>query len=178
MCEYLKSNTSVVEGKTVLELGSGRAVCGIVAGKLGAKKVVCSDNNTAVLDAASETISINEVATSVETTKIDWTDLDSEDKQTYSVILASDILYLSCLAPPVFNTVKKYLAKDGTFLYSHEHRTGHTGIEQMGKDGIGSFLTLCKENGFETQEVFKNKTKGGSSVAIFQVKQRTVVSES
>ena len=49
LCDFLCSNSYYVENKNVLELGSGLGLCGILAHRLHANKVVMTDGDTDVL---------------------------------------------------------------------------------------------------------------------------------
>ena len=61
----------VSRGDRVLELGSGLGVCGILAGKLGAR-VALSDFVPKVLDNLAESIRSNEIASRARTVSLNW----------------------------------------------------------------------------------------------------------
>jgi hypothetical protein len=59
LCSHLCSNSNIVRDKSVIELGAGLGLAGIVAQKLGAQKVVLTDGDTDTLDNMRENVSTN-----------------------------------------------------------------------------------------------------------------------
>ena len=59
LCSHLCENPHIVRNKSVIELGAGLGLAGIVAFKLGAERVVLTDGDTDTLDNMRENVSLN-----------------------------------------------------------------------------------------------------------------------
>ena len=56
LAEYLERHPELVNGNRVLELGAGPGLVGIVAGLLGAEKVIVTDGDETVVELAQRNI--------------------------------------------------------------------------------------------------------------------------
>ena len=83
-------------GKTVLELGAGTGLPGIVAASLGAARVVQTDRDESALTVCRRNGARNN-ATNIEHRLVDWTDWHDETR--YDWIIGADILYGEALHP-------------------------------------------------------------------------------
>ena len=90
LSRYLFRNAVVRPGQNALELGCGLGLPGIVAGKLGAARVVLSDYLPEALDFASKNWMKN-LPVAAQTRLIDWRNPDPADGA--DLVLASDITY-------------------------------------------------------------------------------------
>jgi len=108
LAKVLEKNPGLVRGRRVLELGSGRGVCGISAARLGARSVTLTDLPYA-LGALQEAVALNSVDTCGEliATVLDWSDPRSflDGAQHFDVILASDVAWLMELVQPLVDTI-------------------------------------------------------------------------
>ncbi|KAA6419328.1 MAG: hypothetical protein FRX49_10727 [Trebouxia sp. A1-2] len=59
LCRELVEHPGIIAGKSVLEIGSGCGLCGIVAAKLGAAQVMLTDNEDKVLFNLRDCVAIN-----------------------------------------------------------------------------------------------------------------------
>mmetsp|Transcript_16458 Transcript_16458/g.23408 ORF Transcript_16458/g.23408 Transcript_16458/m.23408 type:complete len:295 (-) Transcript_16458:147-1031(-) len=59
LCDYLCENPQIVKGKNILELGAGLGLCGILANKIGARKVVMTDGDTDALSGMRQNVNLN-----------------------------------------------------------------------------------------------------------------------
>jgi methyltransferase-like protein 23 len=89
LAEELCARGSSFAGKSVLELGAGLGLSGVVAAHLGAD-VTQTDHDDAALQACRHTAEINRV-TSIVRTPGDWHSW--HDAQRYDLILGADITY-------------------------------------------------------------------------------------
>lgn len=110
--------TLPLAGKTVLELGAGTGLPGIVAAALGAR-VVQTDNNKVALHLAERNARRNDVS-SIERREADWTRWD--DSATYDYVLGADILYADNLHPHVRRIFEQNLAPGGAVLVADPFR--------------------------------------------------------
>jgi SAM-dependent methyltransferase len=93
MAQYLADNPDVIRGKTVVELGCGPALPGIVAARLGAKRVVLTDL-PGELDLPRINADANGARDVAECAPCAWGDAAHADALgTFDVVLCSDVLY-------------------------------------------------------------------------------------
>jgi predicted nicotinamide N-methyase len=91
LAEYLSNHSELVASKSVIELGSGRGLCGLVAEKLGARSVMLTaDGAEDVLRGLRSTVTVNESKAAV--CRLLWQD-DPPMDDRFDVVIGSDILY-------------------------------------------------------------------------------------
>lgn len=100
-----------LQGLSVLELGAGTGLPGIVAASLGAR-VIQTDKNSAALVVARRNAERN--AAALEQRNADWTDW--HDSATYDLIIGADILYADSLHAPLRRIFETNLAPGGRLL--------------------------------------------------------------
>ena len=100
LASYLVRNPQVIDGKKVVELGSGSGFCGLVAAKLGAT-VTLTDAHSGVLQLLEET-SRDLYGVSVEV--LDWEARPIIDIAT-DVVIGSDIVYDPRLVSPLVDVL-------------------------------------------------------------------------
>ena len=117
LAKYLEHHPRLVQGKTVLELGSGTGLAGISASLLGCELVLCTDLPYA-LESLLSNPQLHDVGTKVKALALDWTDpatypepfiSPSEDSSRFEnrwdVILAADVVWLDHLVRPLTSTL-------------------------------------------------------------------------
>lgn len=150
--QYVASNPSLVRGKTVLELGAGLGLPGLVAGKVGGlvtlsefgyegkvggtmvekadeKRLVPS----ALLDNLKYNINLNNASSTVNVRHLDWYDYVNDVKATekeeqYDLIIGSDLINWEDDVAPLISTLKYFLSrKEGSqavIAMTNENRRG------------------------------------------------------
>jgi methyltransferase-like protein 23 len=134
--EIVARGAAWFEGKTVLELGAGTGLPGIVAVALGAQKVVQTDRSDVALYVCKKNAARNglPVVERIETRVADYTDWKEEER--YDVILGSDILYAEPLHPHLRKIFEKNLTPGGSILLSDPFRqASFTLIEALASEG-------------------------------------------
>ncbi len=86
LAQLLHQHPHWVRGKTVLDLGSGSGVAGIVAARLGAARVIACDNDPDALAASNVNAALNEVS-------LDLLPELACLQQVPDLILMADVLY-------------------------------------------------------------------------------------
>ncbi|GFH55453.1 hypothetical protein CTEN210_11929 [Chaetoceros tenuissimus] len=143
---FLLDNQEYVKDQTVLEIGAGLGLCGIVAHHLGAKQVLSTDGDVDVLNNLRHNIELNrldrfrqeyneydgeekkecdlddsieEGEASILSPQLIWNkNLDSFQEQygKQSVMMGTDIFYFESSLEPGWKTIDKLLKPDGVFL--------------------------------------------------------------
>ena len=117
LAHHLASSDDIV-GRSVLELGAGTGLPGIVAAVSGAS-VMQTDINMVALELAHRNVELNAVHT-VQQRVADWKQW--EDDQTYDRILGSDILYSAEMHSHLKSIFVSNLAPDGRVVISDPFR--------------------------------------------------------
>lgn len=143
LADYLIQNPTLVQNKSVLELGAGVGLVGLVAYHLGASRVLCTDGDERVLLNLRRNIERNRMGSSPRTCDITsippdatqttpsssvqvrcpqliWgkqLDLFREEYGTSQVLLGTDLFYMTKSLDPLFQTIDKLLSPtDGIFI--------------------------------------------------------------
>lgn len=125
-------------GRTVLELGAGTGLPGIVAASAGAR-VVQTDRLQLPLGVCQRNGTRNGVA-GIEYRLADWTEWDSSEQHDW--ILGSDILYSERLHPHLLHIFRSNLATGGRVLLADPFRAGSLPLlEALEAAGWGVVLT-------------------------------------
>ena len=121
------------KNKSVLELGAGTGLPGIVAASMGAARVVQTDRNELAMSLSRRNLSLNGIET-VEQRLADWTDWN--DATSYDWILGSDILYGKDMHPHLRRIFESNLASGGRILLSDPFRgVSIAFLETLEKEG-------------------------------------------
>ena len=132
----------------VFDIGCGSGILGIVAAKVGAKEVICSDLDPSAVAVAKENVAKNDVADIITVCEGDLVKIDALQGRKANVIVANIIadviIYMAPSLPP-------YLAENGSFIAS--------GIIKERKEDV---VRAIEESGFEVVEIVEK----GSWVAV------------
>jgi predicted nicotinamide N-methyase len=139
-----------MSGQSVLELGAGSGLIGMVGARLGAERVVITDGDQISVDLAAGNLEENgytsEEGGRTVATRLLWGKGEHSDAfksnaslfptEGFNIIVAADVMYKPILPPLLFETIKMMLAKDGVALICHILRAGVTQdiVVQAGKD--------------------------------------------
>jgi predicted nicotinamide N-methyase len=115
-----------VEEKTVIELGAGTGLLGMMASRLGASVVYLTDHDNRSLRHMREDCATNNIH--AEVTRLDWFDPDvSIFASVHNLrLIAGDVIYKSNLIGPFMSTAKMLLKPDVKMLLCHVPRAGVT----------------------------------------------------
>ena len=126
------SRPDELRGRTVLELGAGTGLPGIVAATLGAR-VVQTDRQEVAMQVCRLNAGRNGAA-GIEHRLADWTAWD--DRARYDWILGSDVLYGEALHPQLRAIFERNLAPGGRVLLADPFRAASLRLlEAMEADG-------------------------------------------
>jgi predicted nicotinamide N-methyase len=128
-----------VRGKSVLELGAGTGLPGIVAASLGAQ-VVQTDRDELAMSVCQRNCERNGVE-AIERRLADWTGW--QDAGRYDWIIGSDILYGAELHPHLRRIFESNLAPGGRVLLSDPFRAVSLGLLETMEEA-GWSVTLSK----------------------------------
>lgn len=133
-------------GKTVLELGAGTGLPGIVAASLGAARVVQTDRDESALAVCRRNGERNG-ATNIEHCLVDW--INWRDTARYDWIIGADILYAAPLHPHLRHIFEMNLVPGGgSVLLSDPFRAACLPLlESLQEDGWNVALTKWRLDG-------------------------------
>eukprot|EP00597_Dinobryon_sp_UTEXLB2267_P002312 CAMPEP_0170070872 /NCGR_PEP_ID=MMETSP0019_2-20121128/9002_1 /TAXON_ID=98059 /ORGANISM="Dinobryon sp., Strain UTEXLB2267" /LENGTH=257 /DNA_ID=CAMNT_0010279261 /DNA_START=59 /DNA_END=832 /DNA_ORIENTATION=- len=116
-----------LEGKSVIELGSGVGYSSLVANILGASEVVITDGNEDVLKLADKNIQDNldvKPPNVIRTARLRWNTEDESNflKTKWDYILASDVTYKKAAWTDLMHTIKALSTENTQTILSMEPR--------------------------------------------------------
>lgn len=125
----------LVEGRRVLELGSGLGLGGLAAAALGAAEVVLTDRPGPVLDALRRNVRSNAAASArfaaASAEALDWsagvcsaTDADTCSSGAFDVALGADVLYDAAAPAALLRALRRRLRRGGVFACVDPGRDG------------------------------------------------------
>ncbi|MBD5538585.1 MAG: methyltransferase domain-containing protein [Desulfovibrio sp.] len=111
--------TQEPEGKRMLEIGAGCAICSMVAARYGFAHIVASDNVADALAFARANVLKNRLEDRIEVRHLDVTapGRDARFPEGFDIIAASELLYLDDLHRPLLKFLDRHLAPGGKALF-------------------------------------------------------------
>ena len=125
LADYIiqQNSDTLCKGKSVLELGAGLGLCGIVACYKGAKSVIMTDGDTKTLEGMRANVKHNcnnDVGDRIQCKQLLWgsphMDTFLEEYGQYDTIIAADVIYTKDSIEPLMETVACLLEKSGQFV--------------------------------------------------------------
>ena len=141
---FLWKHPDVVHGRTVLELGAGVGLPGLLAARLGAKFVSLTDRDRHIDNAegrseevgaianAREAVRMNDLSSNCKVFPLSWGCFDdnhntsTDTKEHFDVLLAADCFYSSSHFDDVLATVHYYFYHRSTTLPAANTKSNHT----------------------------------------------------
>lgn len=145
LAKYLeKHSTTIVSGKSILELGAGTGVVGIAAALLDAHDVLLTDLPYA-LDNLRHNVQLNlRESTVAAIQSLDWTSSSTYPiHRAWDLIIGADVIWLAHLVPSLVQVINACAADDTSVIIAHQTRSIE--VDQL-------FFRLMHEN-FDMQQV-------------------------
>lgn len=171
--DYVLRNRDVIKDRTVVELGAGTGVLGMICSKIGCRKVILTDNDPRSITHMKQDCLHNSVEAEVKV--LDWfspeiesLELEKGESLTELCIVAGDVLYKRVLLQPFFATSRLLLEKrqQSSMFLCHVPRAGvdHSDVvDEAVKHGLTIRELMCTEE--ETEYARKYCPKEDTSRA-------------
>ena len=118
MADYFAADGDALRGVSVMELGAGIALPGMVAARAGAW-VTATDHNTIALDLGRRNAAANGVP-AITWTTVDWYRWDLPGR--FDIIAGADVLYDNETYPPILKILEASLAPGGRAVFTDPMR--------------------------------------------------------
>ena len=128
LCDYLQAVRRHIEGvPSVLELGAGLGVPGMLCATLGARSVTLTDYHPLVLEQLRKSVAANPAAASRCTVeRLEWGVSRLTTEQPFPLVLGADLAFAERSGSALGAALLAHLAADGVFLYAHQERRAVT----------------------------------------------------
>ena len=130
----------ITDKDTVIDIGTGSGILGIIAAKMGASKVVGVDIDKVAVRVANENIKANGVEDIMEAKAGNLIDVITEKGNIVVSNIIADVIIMLC------DQVGEVIAEDGVWISS--------GIINSKKDDV---LAAMKQNGWVVQDIMEQK---------------------
>jgi predicted nicotinamide N-methyase len=142
LAEFIVSNPTEFQDKTVIELGSGCGLCGICASQVAAS-VTLTDSSDQCLELINDNVERNShlVGSQCVTSAVKHSWGTDEAKallaavsppgKTYDVVMASDCIYDVTAVEPIMDSAAELLSESGKFVLAHIRRCAYGEIDEI-----------------------------------------------
>ena len=151
LSEHLLEGCNIEAQTSVIELGCGMGLCGMVAATLGAE-VLLTDYAPQALELAQLNWQLNKLPPPT-CQVMDWRSPQTEKRA--DLILASDVAYEERFFQPLIDTFKLLLNPGGTIMLSEPHR-------ELAFD----FFDRLEEQGFAYHSIDRQVSTGSCTIPI------------
>jgi 2-polyprenyl-3-methyl-5-hydroxy-6-metoxy-1,4-benzoquinol methylase len=127
----LMAELPLAKAGTVLELGAGLGLPGLVAAKRGVP-VVLSDQDPDALEFARAAVEMNGLQDLASVISLDWADPPRE-LGSFATVLGAEIHYQPSVYPTLLELLPRLLAPGGTVFISHQERPFEIGFFDMAR---------------------------------------------
>ena len=123
--DFLLKNPSIIENKSVLELGAGPGLLGIVVSKyLSPSKAVLTDGDVGVLRNLRSNLERNSISTEVTCPQLIWGQGIEEFRERFGrfqVIMATECVYMTTSVEPFWKTIYELLEEtpEAVAIFNH-----------------------------------------------------------
>eukprot|EP00002_Diphylleia_rotans_P018700 TRINITY_DN3616_c0_g1_i3.p1 TRINITY_DN3616_c0_g1~~TRINITY_DN3616_c0_g1_i3.p1 ORF type:complete len:206 (+),score=23.47 TRINITY_DN3616_c0_g1_i3:265-882(+) len=152
LCRYLSQKQSFIASKSILEMGCGTGLCGIVAAMLGADCVYMTDKDhpTHLLDRAKDNIARNMLQEKCHVFPCNWGQFNSKLAAITNIdlILGADVFFDKSVFQDLLETVAYVMHKHpkSEFWFSYQVRSENWSIAQdLERWGLESWLLESEE---------------------------------
>eukprot|EP00611_Tribonema_gayanum_P006933 TRINITY_DN16274_c0_g1_i1.p1 TRINITY_DN16274_c0_g1~~TRINITY_DN16274_c0_g1_i1.p1 ORF type:complete len:296 (-),score=68.01 TRINITY_DN16274_c0_g1_i1:23-862(-) len=172
LAHYLFHIRDQIAGRTVIELGAGLGLCGILCAKLGASVVVTDGGDEfteEALGALTEQVernrSVTAAALECAVERLTWGDHDAflkAHREGFDVVIAADVIYEADAVAPLLSTVTALLqAKPrARFLLGYTHR--NVNIDRVWQE--------AQARGLDWREIADDFSGSESAAQIYEVR--------
>ncbi|CAL8464087.1 g3622 [Coccomyxa elongata] len=124
LCRFLTNHPALATRATsVLELGAGVGLPGLLAALLGEALLMLTDYDPQVLEVLQCNIDSNSLSDRGRVHQVNWKTWRGEpDFGHFELVLGADLLYASALVKDFVEVLKHVLAPEGVFLMAHQIR--------------------------------------------------------
>ncbi len=110
------ANLPTDDNRTILEIGAGMALPGIVAASHG-HRVTVTDYEEEILDFIRVSAALNGAGEFIECQKLDWLETDSLGE--FDIIIASEVAFHERFFQPLMDVLSNHLAPGGVIFMAH-----------------------------------------------------------
>jgi predicted nicotinamide N-methyase len=134
LARHIQHHRSLVEGKTVLDIGCGGGVVCIAAARAGACRVIANDIDPVALAIAWRNFAANEVEVEIHSQNV----AEEEFPITAEIILVADMFYHRSASTSLLAYLHRARRNGSTVLIADSHRpfTPTTGISLIAKETV------------------------------------------
>lgn len=138
--DYLVRYPELLQHQTVLELGAGLGLCGLVAYHLGASRTVVTDGDKYALETLrfnvqqntpSSSSSNQTTTTKIECRRLFWgktTSIPQTEDEKFDVLLGADVIYGWNSFEPLLDTVLAWMKRTTTSQFLLSWQTRYNGV--------------------------------------------------